>query len=84
MPLSGVQFFTCSNRILPVISQRHLSLTGLIQPGNNKGLTIIDYLRNFNAGKYGFSIVMDIALPICGEVVNIKLLPMEGCFGSTE
>jgi len=59
-------------------------LTGIAQPGNNKGLTITDYLRNFNAGKYGFSIVMDIAMPICDKVINIRLLPMEGCFGSTE
>ena len=37
----------CPNRILLLISQRHTSLTEIIQPGNNKGLTIPDYLRNF-------------------------------------
>jgi len=48
-PNSLIPFLPCPNTILLLISQRHTSLTGIIQPGNNKGLTIPDYLRNFKA-----------------------------------
>jgi hypothetical protein len=41
------------NRILLLISQRHISLTGTIQPGNKKGLMITDYSGNFKIVGWG-------------------------------
>jgi hypothetical protein len=43
--VTSVRFLPCPSTIFLLTSQRHTSLTGIIQPGNKKGLTITDYLR---------------------------------------
>jgi hypothetical protein len=53
-PSPYLALLPCPNNILLLISQNLISLIVIAQPGNKKELTITDYLKNFNAVKFGF------------------------------